>query len=106
MSKIAINKERVIEHARIFGLELEYDSKAQKFYPKSKKDHFLRFKHYLAPKHDTRFAIIVYTSQDMDEAVDKHITLFHEALIDIGKWLKEQEIIKALNLQPKEDIAY
>jgi len=107
MSKIAINSERVIEHAEVFGLKLEHDSQNPGVgYISEDKKHFLRFRHHLAPMYDTRFAIVVYTSQDLSDIADKHIYQFREALIDVGKYLKEQEIIIALNLQSKEDMSY
>lgn len=107
MSKIAINKERVIENAKAFGLKLEYDSQNPGIgYAAEDKKHFLRFRHPKAEKYDTRFAIVVYLSQDLSDIADKHIYQFQEALIDVGKYLKEQEIITALGLQPKEDMPY
>jgi len=98
MSKIAINTERVIEQAKMFGLNLEYDSNKEAF-SNTKNNNFLRFRHKLAPKRDKRFAIVIYTIQDMSDIVDLHIDDFEAALLDVGKYLKEQEIIKVLNLQ-------
>ena len=84
--EITINKEQIIEKAKLFGLQLEYDSEEKQF---------LRFRHHFVPKYDTRFAIVIYTTQNLSDVIDT----FQKALLDVGKYLKEQEIIKVLNLK-------
>ena len=60
MSKIAINKEAVINISKQMGFVKEHENTDR---------NFMRFRYKDAPQYDARFAIVVYTVVDMTDGI-------------------------------------
>ncbi len=89
MSKIAINKEAVINISKQMGFVKEHENTDR---------NFMRFRYKDAPQYDARFAIVVYTVVDMTDGIIGYNELFQDGLIEYGKYLKEEELKVVINL--------
>jgi|APSaa5957512576_1039674.scaffolds.fasta_scaffold03230_20 hypothetical protein len=89
MSRIAINKEAVIDIAKQMGFVKEHENTDR---------NFMRFRYKDAPQYDARFAIVIHTVVDMLDGIIEYNEIFQDGLIEYGKYLKEEELKVVINL--------